>query len=247
VATGLGALIGIILLQVSLLAFPQPLFNHKLVAECLTAYSDQEFDDALRGVVAEVEERLAAMEIRDPGLPQNVYICKNPRLYAFFTFLSLLPKRTMGFNLSVLENSFISRTRVEEVSCGNPWKLRHTCLEGDLAQVICHELAHAYTQEKLGFRLYRDIPKWKSEGYAEYASTIAAIRKDGRNPLRGRMGKLFDNSLWIHSDTVRKIYQAQLLVEFLSEVKGLSFDEIMSEQVTEADTLEEMKRWASSL
>jgi hypothetical protein len=242
--TGIMALFFVILLQVASLAFPQPFFSHKLGSLSLIAYSDEEFDDTLRDVIVGVEERLGAMEIRDPQPLQRVYICHNPKLYAFFTYLSLVPARTMGFNLSIFENTFISRTRIEEVRNGNVRNLRHTFLEGDIEQVISHELAHAYTQQKLGFRVYRTIPFWKTDGYAEYASTISAIRTDSRQPLLKRIGILLDDSFWGSSNIVRKIYQSQLLVEFLSEIKGLSFMEIMSDQVTEDRILEEMKWWA---
>ena len=57
-------------------------------------------------------------------------------------------------------------------------RLRHTRFEGNLAEVIAHEIAHFNSVRALGYRRHLGQPLWKSEGWAEYQANLAAIRAD---------------------------------------------------------------------
>jgi hypothetical protein len=151
-----------------------------------------------------------------------------------------------GFNLSVLGTSYISAERIRllgESSHGFP---PYGVRRGDPAHVIAHEIVHDYHSDAVGIRVYRRLPWWKREGYAEYGASIAAIRADGTHSLIDRIDLLTNDGLWWNSpDWVRESFRAALLVEYLADVRGYRLAEIMRDEVTLDETQAAMLRWRS--
>jgi hypothetical protein len=230
-------------LHISTLAFPYPLFRHKLQYDTLTMYSDRQLDSLMTAVLQDVSTRIAEIEIRGPEQRHRIFLCQSHKLYSFFAFLSRVSPASMGLNLTLFGNIFISRPRVDGMRERNIHDFTHSHLEGDLAQVIVHEIVHGCIKKQIGWWPQHSAPRWKQEGYCEYASTIAYARADSVFDFVWRVKKYMDGecaSLPAHS---RFYYRSHLLVEYLMETEGLTFAGLMDDRVTEQETLEKLRRW----
>ncbi len=231
-------------LQVSILAFPQPWFEHREKSVCCTVYSDVPFDAGLRDVLKDVDERLQAVELYQPGEDYRIFLCRNPKRFALFARLAFVSPRVQGFNLSLMGNTFVSPTRIIEFGESAAWGPPYGLREGSLAHVISHEIVHQITETTLGFSAYLRLPRWKSEGYAEYGSKIHVTRQDPDATLARRIEYLENDPSWAPGPNfVRDIYRGHLMVEFLSEIRDLKLAGIMEEEVTEAETYRAMIEW----
>jgi hypothetical protein len=188
----------------------------------------------------DVQYRLRAVEIYDPDLKLDVFLCRSDGLYRFLARLTLVPSEVPGFNLSQARNSFLSLTGIEErrrMTGGFP---KYSAIGGGLAHNITHELVHNYAVARHGFLASREIPAWKSEGYAEYAAGRAARESDSNATLKERIN-IFKYHLF--NEGARKYYSYGLLIEYLSDVEGYSFDDIMADRSTFEQVFARMMAW----
>jgi hypothetical protein len=226
-------------LQVSVLAFPSPWFDGSVREGNVRLYYKGTTREAMQPLVREVVRRVQAAEIYQEDVPLRVFVCPEQSLFNLFARLSRVPVSVPGFNLSLLNNSFVSVPRLEERRRSNLAGITHSALSGDLAQCIAHELTHDYMQERLGFRRYRRIPRWKTEGYAEFGATRAAVAADPEAAFDRRVAALD----LLMDPRARNYYESALLVAFLAGERGLTFDEIMADSVTREDAGEQVAAW----
>jgi hypothetical protein len=241
------ALVPILAIPISAVAFPYPFFEHSKEYGHCVVYSDGEFDAGFAEVMDDVNRRLECVEILPEGSANRVFLCRSQKLYSMFARISRVHPNMQGFNLSIFGNTFVSLPRVDYVRRmlhgGAPYGMR----EGNLAHVIAHEVVHDLSQNEIGFNEYRRLPLWKREGYAEYGAIAGAVRREGGPDLRGRIGVLLDDSYWGGGrDPARVYYEAELLVEYLIEVEGRTFAQVMSEDVTFDETYGDMMDWYES-
>ena len=231
----------LIMLDITILAFPQPFFSHKVEYGNFTFYSDREFTAELDSAVQEVDRRLKQIEIYDPALKLRAFLCQSPKLYRLFARLTFVPPAVPGFNLSLLDNSFISIPGIEERYYRNDGFPKYSAIGGALAQNIGHELVHDYAVEFAGFFNNRNLPAWKTEGYAEYGASIGASKYDSAAVLQRRVESLRD---WPFDARGREYYSWALTVEFLVEKRDLNFGEIMSDSITLENAYNQMMAWS---
>jgi hypothetical protein len=239
----LSALIAVAALYLAIVLLPAPLFAHGADYARYRVYSDEAIPDGFDTVIDDLDRRLRAMEHDPPEAIQRIYLCK-PRKYAFFAFLLRKNPGTLATGLTLANESFVSLERVREFARANAGFLRHTRFEGNLAEVVAHEIAHFNSAHALGLRRHLRQPMWKSEGWAEYQANLAAIRSDPDYDLRRRIDALLDDGYWGGRHGVaRSLWESQLLVEFLGEVQGYRLTDLVREDVTEESTREQMMRW----
>lgn len=230
----------LVILDIAILAFPQPLFPHKIEYGNFSFYSDKEFSAELDSVAREIGRRLESIEIFDPEVELRAFLCQSPKLYKLFARLTLVPPVVPGFNLSVLNNSFVSIPGIEERYYRNSGFPKYSAIGGGLVQNIGHELVHDYFQETIGFFNYRNLPPWKTEGYAEYGASIGASRSDSIATLESRIS---DTRIGRLDFRGREYYSWALTMEFLAEKQGLKFVEIMNDSIKFDDSYERMMSW----
>lgn len=234
-------------LHITTLAFPYPLFLHKLEIDTLTMYSDQQIDSSMTDVLRDVQLRIEEIQIREPGQQHRIFLCQNQKLYSFISFLARMHPAAQGVMLSLFDNLFISQPNIDRVRGRNIYNFKHSHMDGNMAQVISHEIVHGCIKNQIGWWAQHSAPRWKQEGYCEYASTIAHARNDSMYDFPWRVKKLLENR---HPDIPAHsmfYYQSQMLIEYLSEIEGMRFTEIMDEGITEQETLDKLRRWYGKL
>jgi hypothetical protein len=236
--------LGLFAVYVAILLFPSPLFAHQARFGEFRVYSDEPIPEGFDAVIAEAERRVEAMEPAFRRPAPRVYLCNNRERYTFFARLTRMNPRSLAISLSVGNEMFVSTGRVREFAAANAGRLRHTRFEGNLAEVIAHEIAHFGSTDALGYRRHLSQPMWKSEGWAEYQANLAAIRADPAYDLRERIEYLLDDRNWSDPRGVaRSFWESQVLVEFLGEVRGLGLVELVADDVTKSWATERMKAW----
>ena len=81
---------------------------------------------------------------------------------------------------------FVSLTFLEEMEERYGPRFRYSLVEGDLAHIVTHEIVHTLVEEELGRFAAKRLPRWKLEGYCEYAAVREAVRRDGLDSLESR-------------------------------------------------------------
>jgi hypothetical protein len=237
------ALLVVAVLYVGVVVFPTPLFAHTERFGTYRVYSDEPIGSEFGHVIEEVERRVEAMEYAPLDAGQRIYLC-GPGKFSFFSFLLRKNPRGLAIGVSVANETFVSTERVRLFAERSHPVLRHTRFEGNLAEVVAHEIAHFHSVHALGYRAHLAQPMWKSEGWAEYQANLAAIRADPDYDLRRRIDLLLDDAFWGGSHGVaRRLWESQLLVEFLGEIRGYRLTDIVSDEVTESATREQMMAW----
>ncbi len=227
----------------ALVFVPGPLFAHSDRFGTYRVYSDGPLPDDIESVVADLEARIRAMEHAPPDASQRIYLC-GPRKYAFFALLLRKSPESLAIGVSVANETFVSIERVRLFAEKNRGVLRHTRFEGDLAEVVAHEIAHFNSVRALGYRAHLRQPLWKSEGWAEYQANLAAIRADPGYDLGHRIGVLLDDAFWGgRHTTARFLWESQLLVEYLGEHEGYRLEDLVREELTDTSAGDRMMRW----
>ena len=231
-------------LHIAIIAYPTPLFAHEGQFGGYHLYSDDPLPADIERVIEDTTRRVEGMEHRPPETVHRVYLCNGPRRYAFFAFLTRKSPDSLAIGLSLTNETFVSMSRLRRFAAANQGVLRHTRFEGNLAEVLAHEVAHGNSIEALGYRTHLALPLWKSEGWAEYQANLAAIRSDPTYKLDRRIEQLLDDDYWGGvSSLARCLWESQLLVEFLGEVKGYRLADLAREDVTESSVREQMIAW----
>jgi hypothetical protein len=236
------SLVALIALYISSLAFPYPAFAHKARVGEFAVYSTTPLSEDLGRTIDDVRARIAAMENAETGARCRIFIC-NGRLYSVFASLTRRTSNSMAIGLSAFRNIYVNEPKIRFVAANNPAGIRHSRFEGNLAEVIAHEVAHFNVVRSLGYRASLRIPVWKSEGFAEYQANLAAARADSAYSFVERIDLLRNDAFWGEGLPARELFEWHLLVEFLAGARGFGLNDLLDDTVTEAAAREEMFAW----
>lgn len=134
----------------------------------------------------------------------------------------------------------------------------------NLTHILTHEVTHTLVLAKLGLASTSRLPMWKAEGYPEYIAMSASRLRPGYS-LRASVTRLLSADLAglkgargeftpMRYDCIGKsylkdengdfwhtcYYLSRVLVEYLLDRRGLTFDELAQPSVTESETLREL-------
>lgn len=240
IVIAVGVIIGV---QLSVLAFPYPFFSHKAEFENCTVYSDIDMSDELDDIMNDVGRRLKGVELYTPDKHSRVFVCHSRSLFAFFARLSLLHPHIQGFGLSIFGNSFISVPRVNELRRERAEWPPYSIVDGGLAHVIVHEIVHEYIADEIGYIGNYRASYMKKEGYVEYSAHRALCAADTAVTLSDKIEMLEYDGNWRPHDYVRSVYRATLVMEYLSEIKGYRFADVMHDSVVIESAYRDMLAW----
>ena len=125
----------------------------------------------------------------------------------------------------------------------------------NLEQLMAHELTHCLQYRRYGFGGSNPVAghaNWKWEGYPEYVARRHSDQTSlGINVKRKLEQDVADPKRWAYkfSDgtiSPKSYYEAWLLVQYCMDVRKMSFDQILSDNHSEAQMKEEMMNWYTS-
>jgi hypothetical protein len=134
----------------------------------------------------------------------------------------------------------------------------------DMTYTLTHEVAHSLVFARLGVSAVARLPMWKQEGYPDYVAA-AEIRSNPNYTVRASVERILRVDLsWLKDehgkfaplryDCIGKsflriengdywhtcYYISRVLMEYLLDVKGLKFDQVISPAISDTDTLNEL-------
>jgi hypothetical protein len=220
-----------------LLAFPEPLFAHRIEQGPFIIYSREEVHrELLAPRIQEAQRRLERSEIHRSGAKHRVFVTGSKSLHRLFNgpYFTAIARNTEVGNAIFLPRLDPDGARV----------VHFDGRSAPLEEILAHEAIHTFVQERLGFVRAIRLPFWKKEGYAQYlgmdffplevggqslASPERNPRLPGGNPVP------------------RPYFEAALVWAHRMQVEKESFDEVMARREPFSDLLEEALAAAESI
>jgi hypothetical protein len=245
----LGVVVGVIfvfiLLDIVVLAFPGPFFPEEKQYGNITVYSDKPIDQETDSIMSEVFLRLNKVPIYDPERKYNLCLCTTQKKFSFFARLTVRANRIMGFSL--LGSAYVNKDFINELRLKTGGKPKYLTREGSIVHVATHELMHGYINDYYGSITARTLPTWKIEGYCEYGVNQFVAPRDSGYSIAERIDIYLDDSQWNPiSEVHRPHYIWGLMMEYLTNVKGLDFEQLMADSITKKEVYKEMMDWRKS-
>ena len=246
---GLALVVVLFGLYLSVFFFPYPLFPHHAEFAGFSVYSDREIPSDFELVVDDARRRVEAMELYPGAKNPRIFVCRSQRLFVFI--VKLAGKRHFGQALviSAAGNAFFSEKGIEAIGLRNGGRPVHSRLQGSWSAAIAHEVAHLQMVAIVGVRGGQGLPRWKSEGYADFAANLEAAASDPDYDFAERVEFLLDRDHWQPPVTTfdRDHFRWHLLVEYLCMMEGLTFEDLLDAGVTEEHAWESLMAWYSTL
>jgi hypothetical protein len=233
-------------LQVTVLAFPQILLHDKASSGTVTLYHDGLTEDEAQQLAEAVDFRLSGSSLYESIRSDRVFYFTDEGLYKFVVRLTLQKDPPQGFNLSIFGNSYVCEPIVRNLGQATGGRPRYSIWEGDPSHTIAHEIGHQYVVDRIG---RRKLPHWKQEGLCEYTANIGLVRADSSACLASRIALLENDTVWLAVPAGRRPgwdrvhYEAGLLVEYMLDIEGLAFDQLIEDSVTKEAARSAMMTW----
>ncbi|MCP4121264.1 MAG: hypothetical protein GY751_05885 [Bacteroidetes bacterium] len=239
-------IISLILLDIGVLAIPGPFFKEKKQYRSITVYSENPIGQETDSIMAEVFMRLYEVPIYDPDKKYNLCFCSTQKKFTFFARLTVRANRIMGFSL--LGSAYVNEDFINELYMKTRGQPKYLTREGSVVHVATHELMHGYIAAAYGSFAARALPEWKTEGYCEYGvNQFVAPRNIGYS-IPERIDIYLDDSRWNPTAEVhRPHYVWGLMMEYLINERGLNFEQVMADTITNENIYTEMMDWRKSI
>ena len=239
-------IIALILLDIGLLAMPGPFFKEKKRYGTITVYSEKPIQEDIDSIMAEVFLRLNAVPVYNPDREYNLCFCSTQKKFSFFARLTARDNRIMGFFLC--GSAYVNEDFINELAIKTDRQPKYLTREGSVVHVATHELMHGYLTDAYGSFAARSLPEWKSEGYCEYGVNQLVAPLDSGYSIPERIDIYLDDSRWSPTaEAHRPHYIWGLMMEYLINVKGLDFVQVMADNITYDNTYQEMMDWQMTI
>lgn len=239
-------MIVIVLLCLGVLTSPGLFMPEDKQYRAVTVHAETPIGPEMDSIMAEIFTRLDAVPIYDPDREMNLTFCTTQDKFSFFSRFTLRDKRVMGYCL--LGNGYINVDFINELGRRTGGRPKYNTREGSVVHVAAHELMHQYLGDAYGELASRSLPVWKIEGYCEYGVNHLVAPRDSGYTIPERIDIYLDDSRWNPTaSTHRPHYLWGLMMEYLVNVKGMSFAQVMTDSVTRDAVYREMMAWRESL
>lgn len=236
----------IVFMCLGVLTAPGLFVSEEKQYRAITVHTETPIGLEIDSIMAEVFERLDAVPIYDPDRRMNLILCSTQDKFSFFSRFTLRDKRVMGFCL--WGNAYVNIDFVKELAARTFGRPKYHAREGSVVHVATHELMHQYLGDAYGEFASRSLPTWKIEGYIEYAVNQFVAPRDSGYTIPERIDIYLDDSQWNRTaEILRGHYIWGLMMEYLINVKGMSFEPVMSDSVTKEAVYQEMMAWRELL
>jgi hypothetical protein len=232
-----------------IILFPQRLFANKITYRKFTVCSNSKIDDNIKTVLDNALYLVERSELYDPAYRYNIILCYN----SFYNKIDdkLLAK---GPSARTTLNNVVVKVRIDP-QLNRAFPTFHKPCETGLAELLAHEMIHCLQANKYGlmkFNPFRHPEFWKLEGYPEYISRKKERSGQGRS-LKNDIDRYISlksksTDFWVSSapggcEVPDVYYKGKLLIEYLMDIKHLSYDQILKDTISENAAFREMINW----
>jgi len=244
-------LAGILTITIIIL-FPQQLFAKKINYKKFTVYSNDSIDDNIKTVLDNALILVQKSELYDSNYKFNIILCNN-------SFYNKIDDKLLGIGRTARAtlNNVIIKVRIDPKS-NLAFPTFHKACEVNLTELLAHEMTHCLQANKYGiikFNPFKHPELWKLEGYPEYISRHTELSSKDYS-LTSDIDRYVNlerkaNDIWILAEeggckVPNYYYKGRLMIEYLMEIKHLSYDKILNDTVLENTVYQEMIKWKDS-
>lgn len=232
---------------VTLIFFPQPLFANKFEHNQFTVYYDKDYKiekEAFQVILDNAYEIVEKSELHNLDFKFKVFLAHDN----IFNKIEGLQggdviARATAWNIIVKKDIDITENRM--------YTERSIV---DLTVLMAHEMVHILQADKYGllnFSPLKHPPMWKLEGYPEYVA-----RNTYLNSKTYDLQKEIQRFVSADEDSKREFFElveghfaptyyfkGRIMVEYLMNIKGMTYDAILNDQRTEEEIFNEMVEW----
>ena len=237
---------------VIVILFPQLLFANKMKYNKFKVCSNDKISDDIKIVLDNALDLAQKSELYDSGYKYNIILCHN-------SFYNKIDDGLLG-------NGPAARSRLKNVIVKVRIDARnnlafstfHKECEVNLTYLLAHEMIHCLQANKYGlieFNPFRHPEFWKLEGYPEYISRRPQL-SDKDYSLTSEIERYVNlenkaTDMWILTEeggceAPDYYYKGRLMIEYLMDVKHLSYDQILKDSASESTIFKEMITWKDS-
>ena len=233
---------------ITLVLFPQPLFANNYSYDQVNIYTKAPIDqNAFNQAIDQAITLLQKSELYDADYIFDVFLADQ-------TAYNRLDDWLMGRwpVARAVANNVIIKRRVEvEKGLVDNGENRF-----ELVYVLAHEMIHCLQNHRFGMRKFNPLnhpPFWKLEGYPEYIARQPLLQseeytlKKGISDFLSLTKDIEENHQIIQiaerESTPYIYYKGRLMMEYLIDIKGMSYAKILEEEVKEDAVFKEMMAW----
>lgn len=219
----------------AVLAFPQPMFEHRLVHGQYDVRSDRPIPPEMRRVLDDVTRRLERSELYGAQQRFRVFLCNDDWRMALYSqrFSSALGGAADDW---LGRNIFIRRSDVAGNRIFPPSGRLADAEARPLSYFIAHEATHIMDSRALGRIGARRAPRWLREGYADY------VAKGGDFDFEDNRARLIAGDPLLDPERIPGLYRRHhLIVAMLIERDGLSVRRLYANPPDEAELLRRVR------
>lgn len=234
------ALIGLLILFV---LYPDNLFARRVVHKEFSLYSNQTVKGNLKQVLNNAIDIAKASELYDSSYQYDIFLTDGS-FYKDVVFKLVGPSLARSIDNNILLNI---KADFEQNLLIGPKNKR------DLTRTIAHEMVHCLQMKKYGLLQFNPInhpPLWKLEGYPEYVVNKPVINSPAyRFTETVKLLRDYEkkSATWVelqpgHFDPI-VYFKGRVMIEYLMDIKGMSYDQILSDDVKEDIVNQEINQW----
>ena len=236
----------------TIVLFPQLLFANKMKYKKFNVCSNNKISYDIKIVLDNAMNLVQKSELYDSSYKYNIILCHN-------SFYNKIDDKLLGIGPAARArlHNVIIKVRIDPESNLAFPTFRKEC-EVNLTYLLAHEMIHCLQAEKYGiikFNPFRHPEFWKLEGYPEYISRKPELSsKDYSLTSEIERYVNLENKavdIWIVAkeggcEFPYYYYKGRLMIEYLMDIKHLSYDQILKDSVSEGTIFKEMINWKDS-
>jgi hypothetical protein len=236
----------------TIILFPQLLFANKLKYKTFKVCSNNKISYDIKFVLDNAMTLVQKSELYNSSFKYNIILCHN-------SFYNKIDNRLLGIGPAARAtlNNVIIKVRIDPTRNLAFPVFRKECAV-NLTYLLAHEMIHCLQAKKYGimkFNPFRHPELWKLEGYPEYISRKTEL--SGKDySLTSEIDRYTNletraTDLWISAEDggcemPGYYYKGRLMIEYLMDIKHLSYDQILKDSVSESTIYNEMIKWKDS-
>lgn len=238
--------IGLAGLLILFVLYPGNLFAKRASYRAFDIYADAPLRGDYRAVLDGALDLVVASELYNSDYRCDIFLTEGS-VYKDITFKLMGPAMARSLDNNILLNT---KTDFGKNLLAGPANKR------DLTRTIAHEMVHCFQLHRYGIRKFNPVsppPLWKLEGYPEYIAYGDEIRAPGYSLVEtvDRLQQSVESgTAWVeikpgHSDPIVYL-KGRVLMEYLMDVKGLTYDQVLDEKIREENVYRELLEWCDA-
>ena len=232
----------------TIMLFPQPLFAHKTEYKKFRVYSDNIPGKNLEVILNNAYNLVEQSELQDVNYQYDIFFSHDN----IYNRIEDLQGKGPAARATAGNIVFKVRLDLENNRAYGPMS------KMNLTELLVHEMVHCLQANKLGLWNMNQLnhpPYWKLEGYPEYIARQAKLKAEDYN-LKNEIKRFVELESKSKDDFVEVseeffmpsiYYKGRLMVEYLIDVKGLTYSEVLKDTRTEEQVFQEMVNSTSNL